>query len=50
MFKVAWQGWKGQDTWEPYEHVKGRGDATLQDFKDSRDLNRTKKTKKKKKN
>ena len=25
-YLVQWHGWPRQDTWEPYEHIKGRGD------------------------
>ena len=31
-YLVQWSGWPGQDTWEPYEHIKGRGDDAITRF------------------
>ena len=37
-YRVEWQGYQGQDTWEPYNNIKGRGDDAIALFKDSRGL------------
>ena len=31
-YRVAWRGYKDQDTWEPYANIKGRGDRAIQDY------------------
>ena len=31
-YLVQWRGWPGQDTWEPYEHIAGRGDDVITQF------------------
>ena len=31
-YLVQWRGWRGQDTWEPYENIKGRGDDAIAEF------------------
>ena len=28
-YRVEWQGYQGQDTWEPYNNIKGRGDDAI---------------------
>ena len=37
-YRVEWQSYQGQDTWEPYNNMKGRGDDAIAEFKDSRGL------------
>ena len=31
-YLVQWRGWPSQDTWEPYEHMAGRGDDAITQF------------------
>ena len=31
-YLVQWRGWPDQDTREPYEHIKGRGDDAITQF------------------